>query len=125
MPSLIARDADAETRTNDARPIGYLEKRCPVRTAIDVINGRWKPSILELLHAHPRRHSELLHGINGISSQALSAQLRQLVADDVIEKDAGDPPCYQLTPRGNELAAVMDGLARWGTDYLLWRGETR
>ena len=107
-----------------SRPIGYLERRCPVRTAIDVISGRWKPSILELLHERPRRHRALLHNIPGISSQALSAQLRQLMADDVIEKDGGEPPLYRLTERGNQLADVMDGLAAWGSDYLGWRGET-
>lgn len=121
---MVATKASPHKGSNhDSRPIGYLEKICPVRTAIDVINGRWKPSILELLHIQPRRHGELLRNIAGISSQALSMQLKQLAADDVIEKDADEPPCYQLTQRGAKLAAIMDGLAHWGEDYLVWRDK--
>lgn len=112
-----------QATTDDSRAIGFLERACPVRTAIDVISGRWKPSILELLHVEPRRHSELLYGIAGISSQALSKQLKQLMADDVIAKDSGNPPCYHLTSRGAQLATVMDGLAEWGDAYLDWRAE--
>lgn len=107
-----------------ARGRGSLEKACPVRTAIDVIAGRWKPSILQQLNDAPRRHCELLRSIDGISSQALSMQLRQLMADDVVAKISRDQAVYALTPRGMALATVMDGLSHWGESYLSWRGET-
>jgi DNA-binding HxlR family transcriptional regulator len=106
---------------NDRRGLGHLERACPVRTAIDVISGRWKPSILELLNAGPCRHRDLLDAIPSISTQALSTQLRQLVADGVIMKAGQDIAVYQLSVSGRRLAAVMDGLADWGTDYLAWR----
>lgn len=89
-----------------------------------MIGGRWKPSILELLHAGPQRHRDLLRSISGISSQALSMQLRQLSADGVIERTGDDAPIYNLTQSGRSLAQVMDGLAQWGGDYLDWREET-
>ncbi len=103
--------------------LGYLEKRCPVRAAIDVIGGRWKPSILELIHKGPRRHGELKNAIDGISSQALSLQLRQLTADGVVEKAGSVSPTYHLTTRGEQLANVMEELAIWGSDYLQWRAH--
>lgn len=105
----------------DARALGYLERSCPVRASIDVIGGRWKPSILELICKRPHRHGELKDAIDGISSQALSLQLRQLVADGVIERIGNDLSAYRLTVRGETLANVMDELAKWGTDYLRWR----
>lgn len=95
----------------DRRGLGHLERACPVRTAIDVIGGRWKPSILELLNIGPCRHRDLLQALHGISTKALSVQLRQLVADGVIEKADVDPPVYRLSASGRQLAVVMDGLA--------------
>jgi DNA-binding HxlR family transcriptional regulator len=107
--------------TKDRRGLGNLERACPVRTAIDVIGGRWKPSILELLNKGACRHRDLLYSVAGISSQALSMQLRQLSADGVIEKDLQDSSKYRLTASGQLLATVMDGLADWGSAYLDWR----
>lgn len=106
---------------NDRRGLGNLERACPVRTAIDVIGGRWKPSILELLNEGSCRHRDLLKSVAGISSQALSMQLRQLSADGVIEKGGADGSMYRLTASGQRLAIVMDGLANWGGAYLNWR----
>ena len=108
----------------NSRGLGSLEKACPVRTAIDVIAGRWKPSILQQLNDAPRRHCELLRSLDGISSQALSMQLRQLMADDVIAKISREQAVYALTPRGLALATVMDGLSDWGESYLSWRSDT-
>lgn len=110
-----------EPLAKDRRGLGHLERACPVRTAIDVIGGRWKPSILEMLNESPCRHRDMLHSVTGISAQALSTQLRQLIADGVIEKDGEDGSTYRLTASGQRLATVMDGLADWGSRYLDWR----
>lgn len=110
-----------EQLLKDIRGLGSLERACPVRTAIDVIGGRWKPSILELLNVGPRRHRDILQSVPGISTQALSVQLRQLIADGVIEKVGAETPFYRLSESGRRLAVVMDGLTDWGTSYLAWR----
>lgn len=108
---------------HEPRNLGHLERACPVRTAIDVIAGRWKPSILQHLYAAPRRYADLQSSIPAISAQALSLQLGQLAADGVIEKSDGDPALWRLTKRGSELAEVMEGLERWGSAYLDWRAR--
>lgn len=111
------------TEGSAARPIGFLERACPVRTAIDVISGRWKPSILQQIHAHPSLYRELLAAIPAISTQALSRHLRELQHDDVVQR--GSDGRYVLTARGEQLADVMDGLAEWGDHYLTWREAPR
>ena len=116
----LARSAGPD----DARGIGFLERACPVRTAIDVISGRWKPSILEQIHGGSQRFSELAMKIEGISPQALAQQLRQLVADGVVENIGENAASlYRLTSRGEALAGIMDGLAEWGEDYLAARAD--
>ena len=106
--------------------IDPLQERCPVRAALDVIRGRWKPSILFELKAAPRRFSDLQCALRGITAQALSLQLRQLEADGVVARTvfAEQTPVrveYSLTHDGQALSGVMDQLEEWGVGYLTRR----
>jgi DNA-binding HxlR family transcriptional regulator len=103
--------------------IDSLQERCPVRAALDVIRGRWKPSILFELNAGPRRFSDLQAALRGITAQALSLQLRQLEADGVVARSvfADEVPVrveYSLSKDGRALSGVMDQLELWGQAYL-------
>ncbi len=105
-----------------ARPLGHLEKQCPVRTAINVIGGRWKPLILLSVRNAPARYSDIQRDIPAISAQALSRQLGQLTADGVLSRErAGAAASYRLTERGKRLSRIMELLENWGNDYLDWR----
>ena len=101
--------------------IDPLRDCCPVRAALDVIRGRWKPSILFELQDGARRFSELQSAMKGITAQALTVQLRQLEADGVVEGRvfAEVPPRveYALTDLGLRLSQVLDELDQWGRDY--------
>lgn len=106
--------------------IDALHERCPVRAALDVIRGRWKPSILFELNSGPRRFSDLQAALRGITAQALSLQLRQLEADGVVARTvfADEVPVrveYSLTDDGRALSGVMDQLEQWGARYLACR----
>lgn len=97
-----------------------------MRAAIDVVRGRWKPSILFELNAGPRRFSDLQAALRGITAQALSLQLRQLEADGVVARTvfAEEVPVrveYSLTKDGRALSGVMDQLEQWGIGYLARR----
>ncbi len=103
-----------------------LQKRCPVRAALDVIRGRWKPSILYELNTGPKRFGDLKEALPGATAQALTVQLRQLEADGVVSRKVyPEIPLrveYALTKTGTELSAVMDQLEFWGAAYLRRRG---
>ena len=77
-------------------------ERCPLRTAIGVLSGRWKPLIVYYLRAGKRRFSELHRLIPEASRQVLAQQLRQLEADEVIVRTVHPvvPPKveYALSP---------------------------
>lgn len=97
-----------------------------MRAALDVIRGRWKPSILFELKSGPRRFSDLQTALRGITPQALSLQLRQLEADGVVARAvfADEVPVrveYSLSHDGRALSGVMDQLELWGVDYLARR----
>lgn len=106
-----------------------LQDDCPVRAAIDVIRGRWKPSILFELKSGAKRFSELQAALPGIAAQALTVQLRQLEADRIVARTVyPEVPSrveYALSKYGTTLSDVMDQLEAWGADYLALRGRTR
>lgn len=99
-----------------------LRDNCPVRATLDVIRGRWKPSILYQLSTDIKRFSELQAALVGVTAQVLSVQLRQLEADGIVSRTVYPeiPPRveYTLTELGAKLSEVMEQLDAWGTEYL-------
>jgi len=104
-----------------------LQDNCPVRAALDVIRGRWKPSILLQLKPGRARFSEIQTALKSATAQAITVQLRQLEADGVIIRTAFAeiPPRveYALSPFGRTLSDLMDQLELWGTEYLRRRDQ--
>lgn len=102
--------------------IDKLRDGCPVKAAIDVLRGRWKPSILFELHQGTKRYCDLQAAMPQISAQVLTVQLRQLEADGVIVRTVfAEVPArveYALSEDGRALSTVMDQLEVWGLGYL-------
>jgi DNA-binding HxlR family transcriptional regulator len=102
--------------------IDRLRDDCPIKAAIDVIRGRWKPMILWELNFGTKRFSDLQAAIPQIAPQVLTLQLRQLEADGVIIRTVyPEVPSrveYALTELGSALSSVMDQLEAWGQRYL-------
>jgi DNA-binding HxlR family transcriptional regulator len=108
-----------------AQKYDRLHDDCPVRAALDVIRGRWKPSILYELKTGPKRFCDLQATLRGITGQALTVQLRQLEADGVVVRTVyPEIPArveYSLSELGRSLSDVLDQLEIWGADYLARR----
>jgi DNA-binding HxlR family transcriptional regulator len=105
-----------------SQPYDRLRDNCPVKAAIDVIRGRWKPSLLYELCGGTKRYCDLQCAMPGITAQVLTVQLRQLEADGVVTRTVyPEVPArveYALTNLGRKLSKVMDELEEWGALYL-------
>ncbi len=103
------------------QPYDRLRDNCPVKAAIDVIRGRWKPAILCELAGGTKRYCDLQNALPEVTSQALTVQLRQLEADGVVARTVyPEVPArveYALTELGRDLSTVMDELEIWGIRY--------
>jgi DNA-binding HxlR family transcriptional regulator len=93
---------------------------CPVTTAIGIIAGKWKPTILCELREGPRRFGELRRDVAGISEKVLSQHLRDLEADGIVERrefreGAVLATEYSFTDYGRTLIPALNALAHWGT----------
>lgn len=118
-----------KTPADYEQKLDKLRDNCPVRAAIDVIRGRWKPSILWELNCGTKRFSDLQAALPEVTAQALTVQLRQLEADGVVARAVyAEMPVrveYSLTENGRALSEVMDQLEKWGIAYLMRKDDGR
>jgi DNA-binding HxlR family transcriptional regulator len=96
-----------------------LEADCGMAYTISVLSGRWKLSVLGfLLDDKKLRYGELKRKMAGISERMLIAQLKELEADGLIERNAYPevPPRveYQLSKKGKSLKKILTQMADWG-----------
>ncbi len=91
---------------------------CPVWGALQVVGDKWTLLIVRDLSLGARRTTELLGGLQPISSRTLMDRLRDLEADALIERRdlGGSPPHveYVLTERGRRLTPLLEALRAVG-----------
>jgi len=96
----------------------FAPGNCPVVFCMNMIGGKWKPSIIHMIRTDRNRYSLLLKNIAEISKQTLTNQLRELETDGVIERINYPelPPRveYVITPHGSSLLPIIDTMYQWG-----------
>ena len=93
-----------------------------VHDAMDVLNGKWKISILSAVcYYNKRRFSDILNDVNGISNRMLSKELKELEMNQLVTRTVLDTHpvtvVYQLTEYGKTLRTIIDNLAEWGREH--------
>src|ERR1700751_2493506 len=94
---------------------------CPAARALEGVGEKWSLLIVRDLLAGPRRFSDLRRSLTRITPKWLSARLRALEGQGVVQREAANPRAvwYRLTPKGQALAPVIDALLVWGIDHAL------
>jgi DNA-binding HxlR family transcriptional regulator len=98
------------------------EVTCPVQTTLHLIGGKYKSLILWQLLEKTLRHGELQRLIPQATPKMLTQQLRELEADNLVERTvyAQVPPKveYTLTELGRSMQPLLYAMYDWGADYL-------
>jgi len=93
-----------------------------IEYTLSTIGGKWKPSILHLIHLGINRFGLLNRGIYGISKQMLTKQLRELEHDGLITRQiyAEIPPRveYFISQKGASVLPILDAMFQWGQEYM-------
>ncbi|MCX2969333.1 MULTISPECIES: winged helix-turn-helix transcriptional regulator [Streptomyces] len=91
---------------------------CGVTAAIDVIDGKWKTTLLWLLESGPQRPGALRRQIPGLTEKVLTQALREMEADGLVHREVHDvlplKTVYSLTSFGQDLADALAPLSDWG-----------
>lgn len=95
-----------------------INGNCGMAYTLDLIGGRWKPSILYKLLEGSTRYSQLRKTMPAVSERILILQLREMESDGLISRTVFPevPPRveYQLTDLGKSLEPVLHVLSDWG-----------
>ena len=100
----------------------FTPGNCPVVYCMNIIGGKWKPSIIHMIRTDRNRYSILLKNITEISKQTLTNQLRELESDGIIERIIFPeiPPRveYNITDYGKSLLPIIDSMYKWGRENM-------
>jgi DNA-binding HxlR family transcriptional regulator len=95
---------------------------CGLARALDRVGERWTLLIVRNLLLGPRRYSDLLHELPGITTNLLAKRLKEMESLGILEKRALAPPAageaYALTALGEGLEPAVMELARWGGAFM-------
>ena len=94
-------------------------KYSPVANTLKLIGGKWKIMILDSLLSKHMRFGELKRSLNGITSQMLSKQLKDMERDKLLIKKISKVETlnteYSLTEFGKSTIPIVKSLIKWGT----------
>jgi DNA-binding HxlR family transcriptional regulator len=92
-----------------------------LQAAVGVLAAKWSVLVLARLAEGTHRFNELLRQIDGVSRRMLSATLRQLERDGLVERHVyARVPArveYELSPVGEHLLVALVPLAGWGLEH--------
>ena len=91
---------------------------CAVARALDHVSERWTLLLVRNLMLGPRRYSDLMTELPGITTNLLAARLRAMEASGLVARQAGPPARYELTALGAALEPVVVELGRWGANFM-------
>lgn len=100
----------------------HVTARCPVRTTLELVGGKWKLIILQQLCSHPElRLSELKRLIPDISEKMLIQELKILRDSGlVMRKDYGEIPPrtgYSITEKGKNIEPLIKEMVSFAKAY--------
>ena len=94
-------------------------KFSPIANALKLIGGKWKIMILDNLLFKQMRFGKLKRSLNGITSQMLSKQLKEMENDKLLIKKILKSEVlntqYSLSEFGKSTIPVVKSLIKWGS----------
>ncbi len=101
-----------------------LEKdiRCPLEYGLDIFGGKWKSRIICVLaEKNMLRYSGIRKEMTNITDAVLSATLKELIADQIVERKQYNeiPPRveYFLTEKGLPVVPILKSICMWSGAY--------
>jgi len=98
------------------------ETVCPVKKTVEIIGKKWTLLAIYNLSKGEMRFTELKNSLSGIPAKTLSATLKYLTKNEIVNRKIIDssPPgvLYSLTPKGKELREIFEALNSWGCKWL-------
>lgn len=109
---------DGSLLSREGRSTETQQQASDIAAALNAVGSRWALQVVRELLLGPKRFTDFLDGLAGISTNTLAARLRELQRAGVVAQRSLPPPSasvvYELTEYGFELQEVIVSLGRWG-----------
>jgi DNA-binding HxlR family transcriptional regulator len=97
----------------------FLEVTAPHREFLDQVLDKWSLQVMDVLCEKPLRFNELRRAIPTVGQKSLTATLRRLERNGMVERVvlATRPVAveYRIAPLGRNIQDLVDALLRWTT----------
>ena len=94
----------------------------PHRELLDQVLDKWSLAVLDVLCEQPSRFNELRRAIPNVTQKSLTATLRKLERNGVVERVllSSRPVAveYRITRLGKTLRTPIDVILQWATDHM-------
>ena len=98
-----------------------ITPRCPIRTTLELVGGKWKLLILFQLHGTSLRLSRLRASIPDISEKMLIQELKVLADSGLVHRNNfGEVPPrveYSLTDKGALVLPLIEEMKNFADHY--------
>lgn len=102
------------------------DQACPIARTLDIIGDRWTLLIVRDLFLGLTRFNQFLESSEGLPPKVLSARLKKLHENGLIERRIySEHPLraeYRLTDLGRSLFPVIKSIGQWGFEHM-FKGE--
>lgn len=116
LKAVMSKKIHSQERPEECQ--GHLRA---IHDTLDVLNGKWKISIIGSLSFGKRRFMELQREVEGIGSKMLSKELRELEMNELVKRTVHDTKPvtveYELTDYGATLQSIISEMAKWGMQH--------
>lgn len=106
----------ARSMSEDEFAFDVFAQRCPSRSTVEHLTGKWGVLAMVALHEGTFRFNELRRRVDGVSEKMLAQTLQALERDGFVHREAQStiPPKveYSLTDRGRHTAELLLGFIR-------------
>jgi len=100
---------------------GQDPSNCPGDQCFQLLARRWNAFIIWALLDQPRRFTDLLELIDGVSDRMLIQRLRELEGAGIVSRSRHRevPPrvVYALTDAGQALRPIIEAMEEWGARW--------
>ena len=109
-------------RDTDPAETGHSQITAPQRELLDQLLDKWSLQVLDQLCGRPSRFNELRRAIPVVTQKSLTATLRRLERNGMVERvvTSTRPVAveYRITPLGTTLQGLIDALLGWSATNL-------
>src|SRR5687768_1181617 len=100
-----------------ARTTRTYDHFCSLARTLERVGDRWTLLVVRDLLMEPRRFTDLMARLGGITPKTLTQRLRELTDSGIVEAErtvGRREVWYRLTPAGEEFAPAVEALSLWG-----------